>query len=158
MKQGIWRALQRDDGSNVVELAVLMPVLLLLLAGAVDFGRAYYVAIEVNSAAHAGALYGSQNPTDTAGMIAAAQLDASDITLQLPTVTSGCECFDRSNYSTSLATCMSEADPCVVNGNVGNLVYWSQVTTSATYNSILKFPGLPASLTLTGQSTMRAAY
>ncbi|MBE7159246.1 MAG: pilus assembly protein, partial [Rhodospirillales bacterium] len=62
----------------MVELALLLPLLLLLLVGAVDLGRAFYVAIEVSSAASAGAVYGTQNPTDTAGMQNAAALNAPD--------------------------------------------------------------------------------
>jgi hypothetical protein len=38
----------------------------LLVIGAVDLGRAGYVGIEVENAAHAGAEYGSLNPSDTA--------------------------------------------------------------------------------------------
>lgn len=150
MKQNILRLLERADGSNTVELALMLPVLLLMLVAAVDFGRAYYIAIEVNSAAHAGALYGSQNPTDTAGMIAAAQLDAADVALQSPVATFDCVCYDGAKIS-----CGVTANSC---SNTGNPVYRVTVKTSATYTPILKVPRIPNTLTINGQSIMRAAY
>ena len=59
-----------------MELAFVLPMLLVVFAGVVDFGRAWFLDMEVASAAEAGALYGLQNPTNTSGMIAAAALDA----------------------------------------------------------------------------------
>jgi hypothetical protein len=146
-----WRLLVKDDGSNVIELAFLMPILLLLLAGAVDFGRAYYIAIEVNSAAHAGALYGSQNPMDTGGMIAAANRSATGITLQVAPPAIACECYDGAP-----ATCGPAPNLC---SSTGNILYSVLVKTSAIYKPIFSgIPGIPASITLSGQSSMRAAF
>jgi len=50
-------------GQALVELALILPVLLLLLLGAIDFGRVFYSQITVNDAAREGALEGSRNPT-----------------------------------------------------------------------------------------------
>ena len=47
------RASQR--GSAMMELAVVLPLLLVTTVGLVDFGRAAFEAIEVENAAHAGA-------------------------------------------------------------------------------------------------------
>jgi Flp pilus assembly protein TadG len=150
MRQITRYVLEGDDGSNIVELALLLPVLLLMLVAAVDFGRAYYIAIEVNSAAHAGALYGSQNPTDTNGMITAARLDAADVPLQPPSATYDCECYD----GTAIA-CGATADSC---SNTGNPVYRVTVKTSAIYTPMLNVLGVIDTLTINGQSIMRAAY
>ena len=54
-----------EEGSSLVEVALVLPMMLLLLVGSVDFGRGYYAAMEVSSAANAGACYGVQEPTDT---------------------------------------------------------------------------------------------
>ena len=72
--------LRCECGSALVELALLVPVFMFLIYAVVDFGRAFYMAQELASAAHAGAEYGAQNPTDTAGMQAAAQTAAPDVT------------------------------------------------------------------------------
>src|ERR1700684_2925808 len=69
-------------GQAAVELAVAVPVLILLLIAGVDYGRVFYMSIGVNNAARAGAQYGSQTvitAADATGMIAAAKSDASNL-------------------------------------------------------------------------------
>ena len=58
-----------ERGQSLVELAMSLTVILLLLAGAVDFSIAYFSFTAMQDAAQEGALYGSINPTDTAGII-----------------------------------------------------------------------------------------
>lgn len=58
-----------ERGQSLVELALSLTVILLLLAGAVDFSMAYFSFSAMQDAAQEGALYGSVNPTDTAGII-----------------------------------------------------------------------------------------
>jgi Flp pilus assembly protein TadG len=60
-------ALRGERGSSLIELALILPVLLLMLVGSIDFGRAFFVAIEVSSAAEAGVDYGIQQAADTSG-------------------------------------------------------------------------------------------
>ncbi|MEW5869669.1 MAG: TadE family protein [Chloroflexota bacterium] len=57
-----------EKGQSLVEFAVSIVVLLILLAGAVDMGRAMFTYMAMRDAAQEGALYGSLNPTDTAGI------------------------------------------------------------------------------------------
>jgi hypothetical protein len=62
--------LQRGErGQSLVELALSLTIILLLLAGAVDFSIAYFSFSAMQDAAQEGALYGSINPTDEAGII-----------------------------------------------------------------------------------------
>lgn len=49
-------------GQSVVEFALIIPVMLLLLAGAIDLGRAFYAYVAVENAAKEGALYGARHP------------------------------------------------------------------------------------------------
>jgi Flp pilus assembly protein TadG len=58
-----------ERGQSLVELAMSLTVILLLLAGAVDFSIAYFSFAAMHDAAQEGALYGSINPTDTDGII-----------------------------------------------------------------------------------------
>jgi Flp pilus assembly protein TadG len=143
------KPLNDDSGASVLETALLLPLLLLLFLGAIDFGRAYYAALEVSSAAQAGALYGSQNATDTSGMVAAAKLEVPDMTGINPTATYGCECSDGSS---STASC-SPVPTCAY-----NVVNYVSVATTVNYNMMFKFPGLPSSVKLTGLARMRAAH
>ena len=94
MRLGRLNIAESEAGSSLVEVAVFLPVLLLLLIGVVLFGRAYYLANEVAGAAHAGAAYGAQNPTDTTGMQNAAKLAAPDVSGLSVTSLRGCECWD----------------------------------------------------------------
>lgn len=57
-----------ERGQSLVELAMSLTVILLLLAGAVDFSIAYFSYAAMQDAAQEGALYGSINPTDTDGI------------------------------------------------------------------------------------------
>jgi hypothetical protein len=58
-----------ERGQSLVELALSLSVILLLLTGAVDFSIAYFSFAAMQDAAQEGALYGSINPTDTAGIV-----------------------------------------------------------------------------------------
>ncbi len=49
-------------GQSVVEFALIVPVMLLILAGAIDLGRAFYAYVAVENAAKEGALWGARHP------------------------------------------------------------------------------------------------
>lgn len=141
--------LRGEQGASLVELALLLPLLSLLLVGAIDFGRAFYLEIEIAGAAHAAAMYGSQNPTDTTGMQTAAEDDAPNVPgLSVQTATYGCECSDGSNYSASCTTTPS----CPSN----NEVYRVNVTVQATYNPLVPWPGIPSSMSFSSSASMRS--
>src|SRR5580698_8571531 len=89
--------LTHENGTSLIETALVLPVLILMLATLVNLGRAYYYAISVTSAAHAAAVYGVQNPTDVQGMMNAASASAPDIASLSTNVTYGCECYDGSS-------------------------------------------------------------
>lgn len=56
------RARRSWRGQSLVEFALVVPVLLILVAGAIDFGRAFYGWITIENAAKEGAMYGARNP------------------------------------------------------------------------------------------------
>ena len=53
---------RRERGQSLVETAVVLPILLLLVAAIVDFGRAFDAYIVLTNAAREGARFGSTNP------------------------------------------------------------------------------------------------
>jgi Flp pilus assembly protein TadG len=72
----------KTRGQSIVELALILPVAILILALAGDFGRAMTAYIQVGSAAREGAAYGMQSTEraqDQDGMRAAAQAETSAI-------------------------------------------------------------------------------
>jgi PKD repeat protein len=52
----------------VVEFAIVLPVMLLLLLMAIDFGRLFFSYVQINNAAREGAAYAAANPTDLSGI------------------------------------------------------------------------------------------
>jgi len=52
-------------GAAAVEFSFIMPVLVLVLAGAADFCRFGHTAVAVNNAARAGVAFGCMHPCDT---------------------------------------------------------------------------------------------
>ena len=89
-----------------MELALSLPLLLMMFLTVVETGRAFYIAISVANAARAGVQYGSQNLTtaaDTAGMQSAATADAPGLSGMTATARYYCICSDGT-ASTCLAT------------------------------------------------------
>lgn len=150
--------LGRQEGSVLVELALMTPLFLLLTVAAVDFGRAYFLAIEVAGAAHAAAAYGSQNPTDATGAHNAAKDDAPDVSnLTISSQTYGCECADGSSYSSG---CTTTPSSCPNGMNVVNRV---SITVTATYSPLFRWPagplwpGFSPTILLVSSASMRSS-
>jgi Flp pilus assembly protein TadG len=134
------------EGASFVELAFVLPLFLLMLIPLVDLGRGFYAAIEVSSAAHAGAMYGVENPNDTSGMILAAKAGASNLSDVDATALSGCECSDGSSPVDSCSSIPS----CTY-----NYVTYVDVTVTRPYRTVFGYPGLPSSMNITRQIRLR---
>jgi Flp pilus assembly protein TadG len=79
----------RDRGTAAVEFALMVPVLLLILFGIIDFGRALNAQIELTGAAHEGvtlAAFGDA-PADIQARVSAAAPKLSGVTT---TITQAC--------------------------------------------------------------------
>jgi Flp pilus assembly protein TadG len=143
-------AVSRDrigKGQAAVELAVAVPVLVLLLLAGVDYGRVFYMSIGVNNAARAGAQYGSQTvitAADATGMIAAAKSDASNLST-LTATASQCTCVS----STTVAACPSGY---CTNAPQATFV---EVDTQGVFHTIVNYPGIPSSTTISGKAIMQ---
>lgn len=146
---------QLESGSALIELALILPLLLLLFMGIVDLGRAFYYSNAVARAAEVGALYGARNPTDTSGMVdasdhamSAAFGGAKDSTSMDSSASYGCEC----NGGTSQSPGCTVTPSC---GSDTNQVYYVTVTANAAFQPILPWPGVPSSFNLSSTVTMR---
>ena len=62
-----------ERGANVVEAALVIPLLVIILIGVVDMGRAYYTYISIINAAREGARWGVMHPTEDLCAKAAAE-------------------------------------------------------------------------------------
>jgi len=56
---------RREKGQSLVEMALLFPILLLILAAVIDTARAFDAYINLTNAVREGARYGSKHPYDT---------------------------------------------------------------------------------------------
>ncbi|MBI3977967.1 MAG: pilus assembly protein [Chloroflexi bacterium] len=68
-------------GQALVELALVAPVLLLMLAGALDLGRIFYYQIAITNAARVGAGYAIFSPSDLTGIQYRVLTEASTLSL-----------------------------------------------------------------------------
>ncbi len=64
----------QDRGAAAVEAALLVPIIILVVFGSLDFGRALWWKIQVTNAAREGASYARLFPCDAAGI--SARVDA----------------------------------------------------------------------------------
>jgi len=146
----------RDSGQSMLEFALMLPFLMLLMVGVIEIGRAIYYTVEVNHAATAGVVYGSQNATtaqNTGQMQTYATSDAA-ITGMSAVAANGCTCDNGTGTSctypvSSMLTCATISCPS------GQVVECVQVTTQATITPIFHFPGLPMSYQANGEAVMR---
>jgi len=118
-----------------VELAVILPLLVLLFVIAVDFARVYYFSVTLTNCARAGALYAS-DPTASAespfaSTQAAALADATNLS-PAPTIST-------------------------VNGVDGTGRAYVEVTAAYTFNTITGFPGVPNQVNLTRKVRMNVS-
>jgi hypothetical protein len=74
-----WRG--GEHGTSLVELALALPVLLLLVLGTFDLGRAVYIRTSLVNAARDGARFGSVDPQNTACISAMVRRNVSLTTL-----------------------------------------------------------------------------
>ncbi len=74
---------RQEKGQSTVELALILPMFLLMLALVVDGGRAYYRYLQVQQVAREAVFYGTTHGGDVAAMEAMAQAHASDMGLLL---------------------------------------------------------------------------
>jgi Flp pilus assembly protein TadG len=141
-----WRAGFRSRGAAIVEFALTAPLLLLLLAGVLDFSMALRTAASVADAARAGAQYGSRSPAnaaDAAGIRAAAVNAAPGIAGVSATAAESCQCSGGGAVSCT-GSC------------AGGMQIYIQVTAQATAPTVFLYSELPYSGAVTATATMRA--
>ncbi|MBV8061208.1 MAG: pilus assembly protein [Alphaproteobacteria bacterium] len=112
----------REQGNAIVEMALMLPVLVILTLGLTEYGMAAYNKVQLDTAVHAALNYATQNSTDTSGIASAAQQAAAPFTTGASVSTSTyCQCNDGSSISCT-GTCTS-----------GNVRKYMQVSVSQYY-------------------------
>ncbi len=135
-------------GSNLVEFAVVLTfVLVPLFLLTVDFGRAYYISIEVSNAARTAAEYAVSVPSASNTTIQnAATADVTpDLTGMSAVATTGCMCSDGSSQQ---APCSATPPSC----SGTRLINYVQVNTQLSYTPIFAVPGVPSPILIKGSA------
>jgi Flp pilus assembly protein TadG len=146
-----------QSGQSLLEVAFMLPFLLLLALGVVEVGRYAYIGILVGNAARAGAAYGVQSlaqSVDTTGITAAADNDFQNNGQNVAglTVTSAVSCGCDSAGIVAPAACTGlAAGTCAA----GHWAVTLTVTASGTFTSLFNYPGIPASISISRVSAMR---
>jgi Flp pilus assembly protein TadG len=140
----------RDDkGVAAIEFAMVLPVLVLLLTGMVDYGMYIHKKMQLQELSRRAVEYvvqGGQESAVAANIIEASDLyDASSVTYSTETV---CECADGDAIACTGSTC---ADP---NDYIRSFF---ATTVTGTYTPVLPYPGFPDSITMTGYSRLQFA-
>lgn len=135
-------------GAVSVELAFFIPVAVAMIAGAVEFGRLGLEQVRLASAAHAGAQYGIYDLSsagDIDGIVEAARIDADDVSNAL-TVTAAktCRCPDGTVQACNISCSDGEYAPLYV-----------EVSVTEAVDLWFSFPGVPSTITLAANSSMR---
>ena len=110
----LWRGKRKgkEKGQSLVEVALALPVLILILAGALDLGRLYYVTVALTDAAGEGATYAAINPHDTAEIVSRAQaasgglvqIEPGNVAIDCPVVAAGMPVTVTVSYDFTIAT------------------------------------------------------
>lgn len=147
-----------ESGNAIIELAVSLPLFVLLILGTAELANLGWASVELNNAARAGAAYGSISransaPSNLGNIQTAAQNEAPQlITDRTHQVTSTQVCSCVSGGTPTTITCDSSAlSNCPSPGIIQLAV---QVNAHASVTPLFRYPGLPASYTVNAQATM----
>lgn len=103
---------EKEHGQSLVEMAFILPILVLVLAASVDLGRAFYAYVSMTNAAREGARFGAGYPpykSDyTSGIQTRTQTELSSYGI---TVATGDIVVSCSEYSDNSTIACSSADP-----------------------------------------------
>ena len=147
---------KQNRGTASVEFALVVPVLMLMMAGAADFARVFYHSITVYNASQAAAVYGARNcvlSADYAAMESVALQDAADLEGVSSSPERFCDCPDGTTKECFLnQTC---------NGFFGGTGLYGmprgyvELTVEQTFEPLLPWPGIPNPLTISETTYMR---
>jgi Flp pilus assembly protein TadG len=150
-KSFIRRLMLQQSGASAAEFALVLPILTVLLFGAVDVSGLAWAKMQVGAAARAGASYALTYGFDEAGInLAVANATGLTVTAGTPTETFGCP-----DAAIGIAVAADDSTPCAGSGELpGNYV---TVGASADYTPIFGWPGLPETIPLSAESKVRVS-
>ncbi|MGB6836982.1 MAG: TadE family protein [Dehalococcoidia bacterium] len=134
----MFRRARYQRGQSLVEFALLLPLLLIIMLGVLDFGRVYFAYVSVTNAARNGAHYASattEKAGDLDGIRGAALADTENLLNTSPT-----------NPAVSAQTGLDSQGKT-----------YASVTVSYTFETMFPWPGIPDSVDMQRTVRMRVA-
>ncbi len=143
---GIRESLRCESGSALLELALILPLIVLMLVGVFDLGLGIQQSLIVSEAARAGTAFGQipGNDTNLSGMKQAATLTATGLQSFTAVASEFCSCTPTGSVISCTSSCPA-----------GSPLAYVQVKTSAVLPALFNNDGMPASFNLTGFSAVR---
>ena len=135
-------------GAAVHEFALTAPLLMLIMVGAIDFGRSFYHSVTISNAAGTAAFYGAQSLMKSGHgteMSTLAQNDANDIGTVTTTATRVCQCPNGTAVDCITGTCTGYGAPRV----------YVRCQVSRSFDTMINLPGVPDLFTIRRQVWMR---
>jgi Flp pilus assembly protein TadG len=135
-------------GTALLEFGLMLPLILVLVAGVLDYSLLMCMAISVADAARVGAQYGSlsaANASNTTGMQNAALNAAPDVPGLTATASKVCKCSDGTTVNCSGGSCSS-----------GPVRVYAQVKASTTSAPIINYSPLSFTGVISTTASMRA--
>lgn len=80
---GVKRRPGGSSGQELVELALLLPVLFMVATGVLDLGRLFHAYITITNSAREGARYGTFDPSDNSGIVATTKAEAANSGIEI---------------------------------------------------------------------------
>jgi Flp pilus assembly protein TadG len=163
---------RQDSGSAAVEMAIICPILIVLIAGVLDFGGMFYEQTVVVTAADAGAVYAIAYGYNQSNIQTAVQNSTSTISVTAPAPSEFCGCPTATTnpYSIHNLGALTGTPPsCSTYGNCASgpesgLAAGTYVTVNAQhqYKPLIPWTALPwsyamgsAQISLNAASTVR---
>jgi Flp pilus assembly protein TadG len=148
-----------ESGQGALELALSLPVFLILILATVEIANIAWASVQVKNAAHAAVQFGSQShanaSTSAANILNIEQAAKNDVPASLaskmtfPTAPAqSCACVDSTGNATASDCSTINTTNCAAPDVIADTL---QVTVQAVITPIVHYPGLPATYTL--QST-----
>ena len=151
LTRSIKRLIAARDGTAVVEMALVLPMIVGMIIGMTDLGMGAYTEMQVQNAAQAGAEYATRVGYNSVGITAAVTnaTSLSGVTAN-PVPSQSCGCAQGTTV-----TLFNTVPPCAQvcpSGTVGTYV---TVNAQASFTTLFSYPGLSSPMTLTASSVVR---
>ncbi len=151
------KAMDDESGVALVEFAIILPVLVLIVAGVVDYTMYFQAKMQLQDQAAAGAAYGATNGNQNNLTMMQYYATYNDQNSPFSPTSSYSATAANVFYCTPGGAVVSYNSTCSSNP-AGTPIEYVQVKTQAIFNTFVVFPGVPSKLTLTGSATYRVPW